>query len=576
MVRKSRVVAILVALLMLLGTTLSLVGTSPAEAAPASSSHNDTRAVTEEPVELDFPIEYLGVIADLAPGATEPDAHGVAPYGEARFLMDGAWTAWQPFNQEGAQGTGQFTSSLLLVDHAQAYQVRGLPDWGVNWRAAAISTSGGSIGGVPQPGAGARVASADYIDAPGCRSRADWGADESIRWWKAGDPQSYHPVQTLTVHHTAGSNSPTQDYAATVRAIYKYHVESNGWSDIGYQYLIDGNGIVYEGRNSGKTSQSGFYGGDGSDFGYQSGTDRIITGAHVGGYNSGNVGISLMGCFEPGTCTGDTNPPAAAVDSLATLLGRLAARHDLDPTGATRYVNPVGGASLQVNVVSAHRNWNSTSCPGELLYGMLPQIRQLAWQRMQPYVFADVPPGTQFYDEINWLYEQGIATGWVASNGTRNYQPLSSINRDAMAAFIYRYAGSPAYTPLATSPFTDIGPGEEFYTEISWMYEMGYATGWQEPDGSRTYRPLTSINRDAMAAFLYRYAGSPNYTLPVGSPFTDIGPADNFFLEVSWLAGQGISTGWVASDGTASFKPVQPVARDAMAAFLYRFDQTIG
>ncbi|MEW1823036.1 S-layer homology domain-containing protein, partial [Arthrobacter sp. NPDC080031] len=86
----------------------------------------------------------------------------------------------------------------------------------------------------------------------------------------------------------------------------------------------------------------------------------------------------------------------------------------------------------------------------------------------------------------------------------RSYRPLQSISRDAMAAFLYRMAGSPAYTPPAVSPFTDVSTGQQFYKEMAWMSEKGVSTGWAEAGGARSYRPLQSISRDAMAAFLYR------------------------------------------------------------------------
>ena len=576
MFRKSRATATIVAVLMALGLTLNPSGLSPAQATPAPESFNDTRPVTSEPVEVDFAVQYLGVVADLAPGVTEADPQGAIPYGEARFRVQGEWTQWQPFNQDGAQGEGQFTSSLLLADNADAYQVRALPTWGVNWRAAAINTDRGAVGGVSEPVGDARAMSLAYVDNPTCRSRADWGADESIRKWTSGDPETYYPAQVLTVHHTAGSNDPSQDFAATVRAIYQYHVLTNGWSDIGYQYLIDANGIVYEGRTSGPASQSCFYGGDGSDFGHQSGTDYVVTGAHVGGYNSGNLGISLMGCFEPGQCTGNTTPTAAAIDALATQVSKLAQRHGLNPTGTTTYVNPVGVASLKVPVLGAHRDWNATACPGASLYAQLAQVRQTAAARMARVVFTDVPVGTQFFDEITWLYDNGYSTGWLEANGTRTYRPLNSINRDAMAAFMYRFAGSPNFTPPAQSPFTDLTPNDQFYKEITWLNAMGYSTGWVEADGSRTFRPVTPINRDAMAAFMYRYAGSPQ--VPSGTNrFTDVTPTSTeFYDEIMWLANSGISTGWPEANGTYSFRPGQPVARDAMAAFIYRLNDTLG
>ncbi|MDR0991265.1 MAG: S-layer homology domain-containing protein [Propionibacteriaceae bacterium] len=120
--------------------------------------------------------------------------------------------------------------------------------------------------------------------------------------------------------------------------------------------------------------------------------------------------------------------------------------------------------------------------------------------------FSDVSETTMYYTEISWLANQGISTGWDVPGG-KEFRPLSAINRDAMAAFLYRYAGSPAYTPPAVSPFLDVTPATKYYKEMSWLADQGISTGWDVP-GGKEFRPLSPINRDAMAAFLYRLAHS--------------------------------------------------------------------
>ena len=97
---------------------------------------------------------------------------------------------------------------------------------------------------------------------------------------------------------------------------------------------------------------------------------------------------------------------------------------------------------------------------------------------------------------MTWLHSKGIATGY--SDGT--FRPGNPVNRDAMAAFMYRFKGSPAYTAPTTSPFADVTPSDAFFKEMAWLYSKGVSTGW--PD--KTYRPTTPVARDAMAAFLHR------------------------------------------------------------------------
>ena len=186
------------------------------------------------------------------------------------------------------------------------------------------------------------------------------------------------------------------------------------------------------------------------------------------------------------------------------------------------------------------------------------QLRWTAQKGVQQIGFRDIA-GNLFESQIKWIAERGITTGF--SDGT--YRPQENIQRAAMAAYFYRLAGSPAYTAPAVSPFKDVKTTDQFYKEIAWFEEKGITTGFE--DG--TFRPGESVNRDAMAAFFYRYAGSPKYSAPAKSPFTDIKAGDQFYKEIAWLANSGITTGY--GDGT--FRPVEAIHRDAMAAFVYRY-----
>nr|WP_233251516.1 ExeM/NucH family extracellular endonuclease [Serinibacter arcticus] len=190
-----------------------------------------------------------------------------------------------------------------------------------------------------------------------------------------------------------------------------------------------------------------------------------------------------------------------------------------------------------------------------------------------PSPFADVPFELQFSEDILWAFENGITTGWPEADGSVTYRPLEDINRDAMAAFLYRLAKPVDYTAPTTSPFSDVDTSNQFYTEIAWLYDAKISTGWVQADGTRQFRPLEPINRDAMAAFIYRLAKEPTWEAPATSPFTDVVPGTQFYAEITWLADQGITTGWVGNDGTRQFQPLSPIHRDAMAAFLHRYSK---
>ncbi|WP_284252483.1 pullulanase-type alpha-1,6-glucosidase [Litorihabitans aurantiacus] len=183
--------------------------------------------------------------------------------------------------------------------------------------------------------------------------------------------------------------------------------------------------------------------------------------------------------------------------------------------------------------------------------------------------FTDVGEDNQFFTEITWLASEGITTGWP--DGT--YRPLQPVARDAMAAFLFRMLAPEDYVEPDVSPFVDVPTTNQFYREIAWLQESGISTGWARGDGTFEFRPLAPIARDAMAAFLYRAADSPAFDPPAVSRFSDVAPGVQFYTEISWMKETGIGRGWIGNDGRDYYQPLNPVARDAMAAFLYRFDE---
>ncbi|RDI74073.1 N-acetylmuramoyl-L-alanine amidase [Gaiella occulta] len=187
--------------------------------------------------------------------------------------------------------------------------------------------------------------------APPIVPRSGWGADESIRH---GEPEYASAVRYAIVHHTAGTNSYSPaEAAAIMRGIELYHVKANGWNDIGYNFLVDRYGTVYEGR----------YGG----------IDRNVVAAHAKGFNTGSVGVAVIGTFS------DADVTPAAESALTRLLAwRLDLAH-VDPLSTTTVVSggserfPVGVPVL-LRAVSGHRDTGLTVCPGNKLYARLDQI----------------------------------------------------------------------------------------------------------------------------------------------------------------------------------------------------------
>jgi hypothetical protein len=181
--------------------------------------------------------------------------------------------------------------------------------------------------------------------------RASWRADEEIR--RAG-PAFAQSLRFAVVHHTAGANTYTAaQSAAIVRAIQIYHVKGNGWNDLGYNFLVDKYGQVFEGR----------YGG----------VERNVVGAHAEGFNTGSVGVALLGTY------GSAQPSAKALDALAALLAwRLDVAH-VDPLSRLSWISGgnsrfPSGTPVSLGAISAHRDTGPTTCPGNAFYAQLPAM----------------------------------------------------------------------------------------------------------------------------------------------------------------------------------------------------------
>ncbi|MEU9089261.1 N-acetylmuramoyl-L-alanine amidase [Streptomyces sp. NPDC048428] len=198
---------------------------------------------------------------------------------------------------------------------------------------------------------------------PPITSRAGWGADESI----SPEEPDYLPggrIKAVVVHHTAESNTYTCAQApAVVRGIYAYHVRQLGWKDVGYNFLVDKCGTVYEGRKGG--------------------VDRPVQGAHAYGFNTETVGISVLGTYT------DTAPPQAALLSVARIAAWKLGQYGVNPAGTTTLTagdagtnyfrkSWAKGAQLPFPVIHGHRDGYNTQCPGDAFYTQLATIRTLA------------------------------------------------------------------------------------------------------------------------------------------------------------------------------------------------------
>ena len=215
------------------------------------------------------------------------------------------------------------------------------------------------------------VKRAEIAGAPPIITRAGWHADESIR---RGAPFYADGVHLVFVHHTVSSNSYTKAQSASiVRGIELYHVKSNGWNDIGYNFLVDKYGQVFEGRYGGVT--------------------KPVVGAHAMGFNTGSAGIAVIGDYGSTSIT-----PAARAALISLIAWRLDLAH-VDPLSKVVRVsacNPKypAGRAVTLNAISGHRDVYPTSCPGARLYALLPSIRAAVAKTGLPKLYSPVVTGT--------------------------------------------------------------------------------------------------------------------------------------------------------------------------------------
>jgi len=286
---------------------------------------------------------------------------------EVRARVGDQWTEWLELESSNTDQPDR--TSPEYSDHAYAgpawlghdfrrVQVRVASGRVSNLRLHAIDTEDAAHGG----GVLTTTAVEGLPQPPFIISRQQWQADESWRTANApacdGQPHYASGVRFAVIHHTVNSNTYLpSDSAALVRGIYQFHVFSNGWCDIGYNFLVDRYGQIFEGR-----------------FG---GMNKAVIGGHTGGFNSGSTGVSVIGNFE-------TDPvPAATYDALRRLLVWKLAYHGVDPLGTTAEIAgdspssrwPVG-TPVVVDNVEGHRDTNTTACPGKYLYALIPQLRR--------------------------------------------------------------------------------------------------------------------------------------------------------------------------------------------------------
>ena len=292
-------------------------------------------------------------------------------------------------------------------------------------------------------------------------TRAEWGANASYMSW---DPD-YASAGHVVVHHTAGTNNYSAGQSASiVRGIYYYHAVTLDWGDIGYNFLIDKYGTVFEGRSGSVAAPAG----------------RMSVGAHARGVNTGTMGLSMMGDYS------SVSPSDAQLSSVGKMAGWFLGRAGITDANGWAGLNVwtteryQAGSTISMPRILGHRDVGYTSCPGNVGYSKLGTIRTIAQQQISGSGGWKAESGAWYY-----LKSDGAkATGWVTDAGRWYY--LDASKGGAMATGWLRDGSSWYYLDgsrggaMATGWVSDGG---------SWYYlnsDGALATGWVA-DAGRWY-----------------------------------------------------------------------------------------
>lgn len=489
------------------------------------------------------------VVAMLHPHRAEPFtmlgvtwASGLVPEHvqvEARWRAGGTWSRWTALDVEpDSARMGTPGSEPLWVGG------KGAAD------AAAVrvtSTANAEPRGVKlvtlNPGTGPDVRNM-AVTQPPIVSRAQWGARQPTTC----DTPIYGTTMGAVIHHTAGSNSYTAaESPGIVRGIQAYHMDAKGWCDIGYNFLVDRYGTIFEGRAGG--------------------IDKQVRAAHSGNFdvNLNTVGIALMGEFSA------TSVPKAAKGSLVKLVAWRFALAGIPAKGTFS----TGGITL--NRISGHRNVISTECPGDAAYSWIIGTGGLRDQVASALSSGQLPPANMHLANTT---ESSVTWAWSGQSGISRYQIMASAS-PTFSSPSTRYVSGTSYTWGFSSEGT-------FYAKVRGVDSAGAAlTGWSAvaqgspvappanmrvtgtTDSSVTWAwgAVSGISRYEILASASSSFSSPSSRFVSGTSYTwGFKSEGTFSAKVRGVDGAGIPlTGWSA---VASGSPVasSPTPSTTLAA----------
>jgi hypothetical protein len=420
------------------------------------------------------------------------------------------WSAWQTMDSDPAlspdagskEFRGRSSAGPVWLGHdirrVQFQVTRG--DL-VNLRMHAIYSA--PTAAAPQTAAtqAAALTSSAGVAQPAIISRAQWGANESYRTFAPGCDGSVayaDNVHFLVVHHTVTGNSYAPgDSAAIIRGIYYFHTHTNLWCDIGYNFIVDQYGQIFEGRYGGIT--------------------RPVIGAHAGAFNTGSSGIALLGTFT-------SAPPSAAMFSaLRRLAGWEATVHGINPSGTVTVragsfaeARWPEGTHITLPTIIGHRDVDFTDCPGNGAYAELPALRAdvtsdvgAAWVRRWGGFQSVRAPATPVIVGAPAVSSWGVNRFDMFVRGGDN-QLYHRWSTDGGASFSgWERLGAPPRTVVASSPAAvseSDGRIDVFVrandSKLWHIWWTGRWSGWESLGGVLTSAPaVSSSNQGRLDVF---------------------------------------------------------------------------
>jgi hypothetical protein len=473
---------------------------------------------------------------DPDPPRQQAAAHGVEPFVLIGFSWTGAdgeparvrvhtaegWTAWRPVVRDGGHGPTT-TSDPLWVGHADGWELGvgdGAAELVVHLVRPAERPATGPLDppdADPLTGGAADLGPHTFAgERPPVSDRSRWGArPPRIPTWTG------HDLRLVVLHHTAtgdGNAYGPGDVPAMLRAVQAFHMDANGWLDIGYNFVVDRFGRIWEGRD---------HSGDG-----------LVVGAHAAGVNDGTVGIAVLGDFS-------AVPAApAAVDAVTNLAAWLLFRHGADPRRSGTVVPRASGfftagAPVELPRIVGHQDVTVTGCPGDL-ERILPWIREAAVARylaMQgPGTFRrrdlpPAPPGVPVVADLNGDGADDVL--WYAAGGVTDTVWTSDRRGGVVPASI------------------DIDSDAGTLTVLDW-------------DGDGTDDVLASDARRGGAVLVRGHRTGPPTVQPLDAPAAAVpypadinGDGDDDI--VWWSPSSGVATLWVFGDAGVERRDLGPV-----------------